>query len=195
MAKSKLDPHTDLIFELLGKKLSNEEILEVLVAKPVETSLEGVRTWINKNADPKLLKDRGKGRRRKPKPARFSLIPDHRDPVILSAFLESALGLYFTPPTARPGARLAVAETFLCSADISVDPATPPWQWLLPAKSLTALADVELLLLAYLLSDRPEPPSPGTTAAYRSWLVDLMHDAAKMRAKINKKQNFRFEEI
>jgi len=195
MAKSKLDPYADLIFELLRKELSNEEILEVLVAKSAETSLEGVRIWINKNADPDLLKDRGKGRRRKPKPARFSVIPDHRDPMNLPAFLEGALSLFFTPRAARPGARVTIAETFLRSANISVNPTTPPWQWLLPAKSLTALADVELLLLAYLLSDRPEPPSRGMTAAYRSWLVDLMYDAAKMRAKINKKQNFRFEEI
>ena len=72
---------------------------------------------------------------------------------------------------------------------------TPPWQWILPAKSLTALSDVALLLLAFLLSDRPEPPSRGTTFAYRSWLVDLMRDAAKLRAKINEGLNFRFEEI
>jgi hypothetical protein len=195
MPKSNLDPHAELILDLLAKDLTNEEILETLRAKPVKTSLEAVRSWIKKHADPNLLKGRGKGRRRNPEHARFSVIPDHRETMILPAFLESALSLFFTPRTAKTGGRVGAAETFLQSAGISVDPSTPPWRWILPAKSLTGVSDVELLLLVYLLSDRPEPPARGTTAAHRSWLVDLIRDAAKMRAKIKKGLNFRFEEI
>jgi hypothetical protein len=115
--------------------------------------------------------------------------------MILPAFLEDALSLFFAPRTAKTGGRAGTAETFLQAAGISVDPSTPPWQWILPAKSLAGVSDVELLLLVYLLSDRPEPPARGTTTAHRSWLVDLIRDAAKMRTKIKKGLNFRFEEI
>ncbi len=195
MPKSRLDPHAELILDLLVKEADNGEILDILLAKSVDTSQEGVRTWINRNADPKLLKDRGKGRKRKPKHARFSFIPDHRDPMDMPAFLEAALSLFSGSRSSRLNDRVKAAEAFVSSARIKVDPTIPPWQWILPAKSLAALADVELLLLAYLLSDRTEPPSRGTTSAYQSWLVDLMRDAAKLRAKINESLNFRFEEI
>lgn len=195
MPKSKLDPHADLILELLAKKARNGKILKILLAKSVDTSLEGVRTWVNANADPKLLKGRGKGRTRNPEHARFSFIPDHRDPMTIPLVLEAALSLFSGSRSSRLNDRVKTAEALLSSARIKVDPTIPPWQWILPAKSLAALADVELMLLAYLLSDRTDPPSRGTTSAYQSWLVDLMRDAAKLRAKINEGLNFRFEEI
>ncbi|MDP3850684.1 MAG: hypothetical protein Q8Q59_09290 [Luteolibacter sp.] len=195
MSKSNLDPHADLILDLLAKEATNGEILDILLAKPAETSLEAVRAWIKKNADPKLLKGRGKGRRRKPEHARFSIIPDHRDPMTIPPVLEATLNLFSEPRTSRIGGRVGTAEAFLHSAGIEVDPSTPPWRWILPARSLTSLADVELLLLAYLLSDRPELPARGTTAAHRSWLLDLTRDASKLRAKINEGINFTFSEI
>ena len=105
------------------------------------------------------------------------------------------MSLFLESRSSRPSGRVAAAEAFLRSAGIVTDASIPPWRWILPAKSLAGVSDVELLLLAYLLSDRPEPPARGTTATQRSWLVALMRDASKMRAKIKKGLNFRFEEI
>jgi hypothetical protein len=195
MPRSNLDPHAELILDLLAKKLTNDEILEILQAKPVKTSLEAVRAWIKRNVDPNLLKGRGKGRRRKPDHARFSFLPDHRDPMTIPIVLEVAISLYSESRSSRLSDRVATAEALLHSAGIVADASTPPWQWILPAKSLAGVSDVELLLLAYLLSDRPEPPVRGTTAAHRSWLLDLIRDASKMRAKIKKGHNFTFSEI
>ena len=52
MPKSNLDPHADLILDLLAKKATNEKILEILLAKPVPTSLEGRAVMDQKECRP-----------------------------------------------------------------------------------------------------------------------------------------------
>jgi hypothetical protein len=53
------------------------------------------------------------------------------------------------------------------------------------------------MLLHYNRSTRDILGSPASsdTAAHRSWLVGLMRDASRLRAKINNGLNFRFDGI
>ncbi len=195
MPRSILDQHPDLILGMLEKGATNQEILDALLAESVPTSLEAVRVWVNKHAPAHLLKDRSKGRRRNPNPVRFDFLPDHRDTMELPPFLVAALGLLLSDSASRYSAKLSLAVALLRSAKIRVDVTTPPTQWTLPAMALTEISDLELILLAYALSNHHSDPPINQSSAYKSWLLGLVRKAANMRAKIKRGINFSFSEI
>ena len=196
MPRSILHQHRSLIIRKLEKKATNQEILDALLATSVNTSLEAVRDWVNKNAPAHLLKGRGKGRPKKTKLVRFDFLVDHQDKMELPPFLETSLELLLCRrPDGRSNAKLCLAEALLRSAKIPIDVTIPPPEWILPAKALKEISDLELMLLTYALSDHHSDPPTHGTHAYRTWLLGLMRDAAAMRAKIKRGINFTLSEI
>jgi len=195
MPRSLLNNHADLILGMVEAGATNKQIRDALLAKSVSTSLEGVRVWIIKYAPSDLLENRGPGRRKNPKPARLDFLPDHRDKMELPLLLEASIDLLLSQQSARLDAKQSLAEALIRLAKIPVDVTIPPAKWMLPAKALKEISDLELMLLTYALSDHHSDPPTHGTHAYRTWLLGLMRDAASMRVKINRGKNFCLAEL
>lgn len=195
MKKSILNDHADQIHDLLRRNATNEKILEILLAKPVVTSLEALRLWVNANADPAILKKRSKGRRKIPDQVSLRFVPDISSEIAIPPFLESILDMLSGTADARLKARFKAAADLFQNAGIQIDLTISPKDWMLPARALSSLSDLELTCIVYLLSDRPGPPTQGSRADAKNWLHDLMATTSRLKASIKTGIDFTVAEL
>lgn len=195
MKKSNLNDHADQILGLLRRNATNEQIVEILLAKPFVTSLEAVRKWVKINADPAALERRSKGRRKIPDQVCLRFVPDISSEVTIPLFLESILEMFAGTADSRQKARLIAAAHLFQEAGIQIDLTISPKDWMLPARALSSLSDLELTCIVYLLSDRPGPPTRGRCADAKNWLHDLMATTSRLKANIKRGIDFTIAEL
>ncbi len=126
----------------------------------------------------------------------LKFLPDYPyDDVTQSSLIASALGLFAGSKETRLTCRFRAAGEVFERAGVQIDQSVVPGQWILPAADLAFLSDLELTLIAYLLSDLPGPPNHGSITEYKNWLHELLKAAARLKAKIKVGLNFTFSEL
>ena len=214
-----------ILEELRNADATNESIQQVLQDHGVRTSREAVRRWVNSHVKTAGLPKRKKGKRSKssnrvrkksvvvppevtapllaesvselPKGNHSFLkfLSDDPYDVTRSALIASALDLFTGSKETQLTRRFRVAGEVFERAGVQIDQSVAPGQWILPAAKLAILSDLELTLIAYLLSDLPGPPNHGTGIEYKNWLHELLRVAARLKAKIEAGENFTFAEL
>ena len=214
-----------ILEELRFANATNESILQVLQDHGVKTSCEAVRMWVNSYVKTAGLPKRKKGKRSKssnrvrnksvvvppevtaPPLAESALdlpkgnhsflkfLSDDPYDVTRSALIASALDLFVGSKDSRLTRRFRATGEVLEMAGVQIDLSVGPGQWILPAAKLAIFSDLELTLIAYLLSDLPGPPNQGTSNEYKNWLHELLEVAARLKAKIMAGVDFTFGEI
>ena len=214
-----------ILEELSNEDATNESIQQVLQDHGVKTSREAVRMWVNSYVETAGLPKRKKGKRSKssnrvrkksvvvppevtaPPLAESSLdlpkgnhsflkfLSDDPYDVTRSALIAPALDLFVGSKDSRLTRRYRTAGEVFERAGVLIDQSLPAGQWILPAAELAYLSDLELTLIAYLLSDLPGPPNRGTGIGYKIWLHELLRVADRLKAKIMAGVDFTFSEI
>ncbi len=195
MKEHTLDDCADQIHDLLRRHATNEQILKMLRAKPVKTSLEGVRLWLKANADPAILRERRKGRRKIPDQVSLGFVADISSEITIPPFLESILEMFSGTADSRLKARLKAAADLFQNAGIQIDLTIPPKDWMLSARALSSLSDLELTFIAFLVADRPPPPTQGRHADSKNWLHNLMATTSRLKANIKRGIDFTVAEL
>lgn len=195
MKRPTLNDHADQIRDLLHRNATNDQILEILLAGQVKTSLEAVRQWVNANVDSATLKKRRQGRRRIPEQVSLGFVPDISSKISVPSFLESFVETFSGTGDSRLRARHKAAADLFQHAGIQIDLTIAPKDWILPARALSSLSDLELTVIVYLLADRPPPPTQGRRSDARNWLHDLMAMTSRLKAKIRRGINFTVAEL
>lgn len=150
---------------------------------------------MNANADPAILKKRSKGRRKIPDQVSLRFVPDISSEIAIPPFLESILDMLSGTADARLKARFKAAADLFQNAGIQIDLTISPKDWMLPARALSSLSDLELTCIVYLLSDRPGPPTQGSRADAKNWLHDLMATTSRLKASIKTGIDFTVAEL
>lgn len=211
--------------ELSNEDATNESIQQVLQDHGVKTSREAVRMWVNSYVKTAGLPKRKKGKRSKssnrvrkksvvvppdvtasplaesalelPKGNHSFLkfLSDEPYDVTRLALIASALDLFVGSKDSRLTRRFRAAGEVFEMAGAQIDQSVAPGQWILPAAEMAFLSDLELTLIAFLLSDLPGLPNRGTGTEYKIWLHELLEVAARLKAKIEAGENFTFAEL
>ena len=214
-----------ILEELSKEDATNKTILNALLERGVKTSLEAVRVWVNSHRKatgvPKRKKEKptkSSNRVRKksvvvppdvsapplaesalelPKGNHsfFNFLSDDRYDVTRLALIASALDLFVGSKDSRLNRRFRAAGEVFERAGVQIDQSVAPGQWILPAAEMAFLSDLELTLIAFLLSGLPGPPNRGTGTEYKIWLHELLEVADRLKAKIEAGENFTFAEL
>ncbi len=190
MKKDKLDEHADLILGLLRQDATITAIWEELKGRGISVAYETVRKWVAAHSE-----GGGTFQKKKPgspkgdKPVSLGFLPDHpiTGPCPVPAYL--------TPLVyqCRSNWMLAAtcAEQTMQALGVPVDSGIPRPDWILPARRLTKLTDLELLLVVYVLSDIESPPLDKIFKDFSDWLNKLIEPASRLKASILKGANIR----
>ena len=184
MRTSALEPHTAWITKLLQNGATIQQIRDRLAAdKGCDLHHESVRKWIKSR---KLLKHDGRkrGRSKTVFPGLLSFLPDNPADLEIPKLLELAPKILSGSLHSVLDAKFTVAFDLFEGVGIQVDQTIPPHDWHLSARTLSKLSDLDIFLLAYLLSDIARPPVRDTAEVYRSWLFQVMRLACKIKSKI-----------
>ena len=195
MRTSALEPHTAWITKQLQNGASIQQIRDRLAAeKGCDLHHESVRKWIKSR---KLIKYEGRkrGRRKTVFPAILSFLPENSADLEIPQLLELAPKILSGSLNSVLDAKSTVAIDLLDGVGIHVDQTIPPHAWPLSARTLSRLSDLDVFLLAYLLSDIASPPTRGTSEEYRSWLRQVLLLACQIKTKIKDGADFTICEI
>jgi hypothetical protein len=192
--KSKLDEHCAWIAKQLAGSASFQEIRDGLAKKGCDVKHETVRKWIKLNK-PVKYKGHKRGRRKSVITSLLTILPDDPKDLKIPLLFELAPQLFVHSTPLAFDAKTKVAMDILQNAGIQVDQTLHPRDWLLPAQALSKLADLELCLLAYLLSELSGPRSRATTVEHQDWSTQLMLLASRLKAKIKVELDFTFAEV
>jgi hypothetical protein len=192
--KSRLDEHRAWIAKQLAGNASFQEIRDGLAKKGCDVKHETVRKWIKLNK-PVKYKGHKRGRRKSVITSLLTIFPDDPKDLKIPLLFELAPKIFAHSSASAFDAKTKVAIDLLHNAGIPVDETCHPRDWLLPAKALSKLTDLELCLLTYLLSDLSGPRSRETTAEQQDRLLQLLLLASRLKAKIRGGLDFTFAEV
>lgn len=191
MKKSKLDPHADWIAMQLRNGANIQEVRDLLASKKrCSVKHETLRKWIS-SRKPVGYTGRKPGRPKSSAAVGFKFLDASADkglPLFVTRFFPSAAPKPASPHLAAGGLALLILERL----GLQIDENIPKYQWTLKPKDLQSMTDLEILMLAYILSDLDVPPLPATAAdmtakntkAFERWWFPLVRIAMRLKAAI-----------
>lgn len=195
MKKDKLGEHADLILDLLRLGDTITAIWGKLKGRGVSVAYETVRKWVAAHADGgegafQIMKP---GRPKGDKPVSLGFLPDHPItgpcpvPVYLTPLVNQCRSNWILAATC--------AEQTMQALGVPFDSGIPRPDWILPARRLAKLTDLELLLVVYVLSDIESPPLDKIFKDFSDWLNKLIGPASRLKASILKGTDIRVRDL
>lgn len=192
--KSKLDDHAALIRELLQKGANVTEIWEELNPNHLSVSRERVRKWIAAHPEKGVVM-KGRGRPKATSSELFRFLPDDpcsgQPPFRAPLFFLPLLDIF----TSSEEIRTEVTKRAFGTMGLPFDENISRSDWAIPAHLLAKGTDLEITLVAYLLSDLPSPPLGGITQNFDTWMDQLIGGASRLKAAIRRGGEFRGLEL
>lgn len=190
MKKSKLDPHAEWITTQLRKGSTIQKVRDLLDSKKgCSVEHETLRKWIQ-SRKPVGYTGRQRGRPKSEAAVSFSFLgPDHKPiPLFVTRFFSWPRDRSILPQLDLD----AWGHLILNDLGIHVDENIPKHQWVFQSKALRSMADLEILMLAYILSDLGVPPLPATpkdvnTKPFERWWFPLLQTANRLKEAISTK--------
>ena len=181
MRKSKLDAHTAWITNELLNGTSIMEIRDGLATMDCDVKHETVRKWIKSRKLVKFVAHK-RGRPKSKSDVSFCILAkvptedEKKEPLPACLMLFSVF--------VRSNDDGTCAAEALAQIGIVVDPKVPKREWILPAARLKALKDLELCLLAYLVSDMQVPPVEAHYPVLAEWFSELIGITGRLKTAI-----------
>jgi len=181
--KNELEVHASLIRELHGKGKTIDQILQALLARKVVVGRETLRKWVHADPESAALPKKTKGRPRSDHLPLFRFLPD--DPAKLRSNIEYPdFLLAFLSVAYAEDFRLAAVSRAIKQAGIPVNEDRPLLEWTIPGRVLGKLSDLEICLLAYLLSGYRAPLPAKHEVIFGEWLQGITAYGSRLKAKI-----------
>ena len=181
--KSKLDLHAPLIRELLQNGANVTQIWEVLSPNLLSVSRERVRKWVAAHPAKGVVM-KGRGRPKAISSELFRFLPDDpssgQPPFKASLFLLPLLEIF----SSSEELRTEVTKRAFGTMGLPFNENIPRSDWAIPAHLLAEARDLEITLVAYLLSNLPSPPLGGITQKFDIWMDQLIQGASQLKAAI-----------
>ena len=195
MKKDKLDEHADLILGLLRQDATITAIWEELKGRGVSVAYETVRKWVAAHSEggEGTFQKKKPGRPKSDKPGSLGFLPDH--PITGSCPIPVFLIPLVNQCRSDRNLVVTCVEQTMQALGVPVDPGIPRQDWILPARRLAKLTDLELLLVVYVLSDMESPPLDKTLRDFRDWLNNLIEPASRLKASILKGTDIRVRDL
>lgn len=179
MKEPKLNRHRELIHRIHRGKKSIRQTWIALKAEGVVVAYDTLRAWLGKNPAPAVMPKLGKGRRKSPEPPLFRLLPRNGEEISANDQFPALFTTFLYCPD---DFRMHVLKEALEKSGVDFDPCADFKALLIPGPLLAQLGDLEIYLLAYLLSDLP-PPVGQPERGFPDWAKILTTWAARLKAR------------
>ena len=179
MKKPKLNRHAELIHRIYRGKKSVRQTWIALKAEGVVVAYDTLRDWLGNNPGPAVIPKFGKGRRKSPESPLFRLLPGDGEAISANNQFPALFTTFLNCPD---DFRMHVLKEALEKSGVDFDPCADFEDLLIPGPLLAQLGDLEICLLAYLLSNLPAPVGQPERD-FPDWAKVLTIWAAKLKAK------------
>lgn len=179
MKTPKLTRHAELIHRIYRGKKSIRQTWIALKAEGVVVAYDTLREWLGKNPGSAVMPKLGKGRRKSPESPLFRVLPRDGEPITANSQYPALFTAFLNCPE---DFRMHVLKEALEKSGVDFDPCAHFEDLLVPGPLLAQLGDLEICLLAYLLSNLPAPvghPERG----FPDWANVLTIRAARLKAR------------